>query len=277
MQGFKGRRVNRKKLKVTVSKKQKSNAVEQLKVKNIKKIVKRVVAGDEEIKCAYRQVWQQNLVQGAGLNPGSGLGLTTTGLSGAPDTICPQLALGTGRADRIGSKISPKKLQLRVGLRALDTTGNTTGTNPFRGKPMYVRVIIYNHRYAIDDYDPTNILDKGASLGNIDSLPDSWFERYNTKEFKIHYARTFKMCAFSDTGTTPPTLENSPNGFMNYVFKTINIKVPKSLLFNATTTSPSNFAPKMAVCMCNLDGTIAGNTQFRIQVNAESRLYYTDA
>lgn len=277
MPGFKGRRVNRKKLKVTASKKQKSNAIEQVKVKNIKRIVRAVVNKDEEVKCATYQIWQQNVVQGTGLNVQTGYGLTTSGLSGAPSGIVPAIGNGTGRADRIGANIRPTSFFVKFGLRALDTTGNTTGTNPFKGKPMLVRVLIYNHRYATDDYDNTNILDKGATTGNIDSLTDSWFEKYNKKEYIIHWSKTYKMSALVDTGGATPSVENSPNGFSNYINRTAYIKVPKKLMYNGATNLPSAFAPKMAVCVCNLDGTGASLTNFRIQVNAESRLYYYDA
>lgn len=244
----------------------------------VKTAIKRAVNNAIETKCVVRQVWQQNLVQGAGLDPSSGLGLTTSGLSGAPDTILPLLPSGTGDANRVGDIINPKRLILKLSLRALDTTGLLTGTNPFMGKPFYVRVIVYNKRYAIDDYSTVGIIDKGNTTGNLDSLPDSWLEPYNKKDFRIFYSKTFKMCAFSDTSTTPPLLQNIPPGFSNFISKKIKLKLPKKLFFAKTADSqPQNSSMKMAIAVCNLDGTVASTTQFRCQVNCESQLYYNDA
>lgn len=244
----------------------------------VKKYVNRRLNNAIETKIAVRQVWQQNVVLGAGLDAASGLGLTTSGLAGTPTTILPDVTAGSGDANRDGDVINPKKMVLKLSLRALDTTGNVAGTNPFRGKPMLCRVIVYNKRYANDDYANSGILDKGNTVGNIDSSPDSWLEPYNKKDFIIWYSKTFKMCAFSDTGTTPPTLENIPSGYVNYIAKRINIKIPKKLVFAKTADSqPQNYSPKMSICMCNVDGTVVSNVQYRIQVNAESQLYYTDA
>lgn len=244
----------------------------------VKTAIKRAVNNAIETKIAVKQIWQQNLVQGAGWDPASGLGLTTSGLGGTPTTILPSLPAGTGDANRVGDLVNPKRLMLKLSLRALDTTGNTAGTNPFRGKPMYVRVVVYNKRYAIDDYSPAGIIDKGNTVGNLDSSPDSWLEPYNKRDFKIFYSKTFKMCAFGDTSTTPPTLENMPNGYVNIVVKKISLKLPKKLFFAKNADSdPQNSSMKMGIAMCNVDGTVVSNTQFRVQVNAESQLYYTDA
>lgn len=245
---------------------------------SVKNYVKRALDGAIESKVAVREVWKQNAVLGAGLDASSGLGLTTSGLAGTPTTILPDVPASSADAGRDGDIINPKRLILKLSLRALDTTGNTAGTNPFRGKPMLCRVIVYNHRYANDDYNNSGIIDKGATTGNLDSSPDSWLEPYNRKDFIIWYSKTFKLCAFADTGTTPPTLENIPNGYSNYIAKKIRVKIPKKLVYAKTADSqPQNYSPKMSICMCNVDGTVVSNIQYRIQVNAESQLYYTDA
>lgn len=246
--------------------------------KPFRQAVQKIVNSNLETFCAVRQIWQQQPVPGTGLSSSTGYGLTTTGLSGAPESIVPTVPAGSGDANRKGDVIRPKGMIVKFVLRALDTTGNTAGTNPFRGKPFLVRVIIFNHRYANDDYDTNNIIDKGNTSGNLDSLPDSWLEPYNKKEFRILYSKTFKMCAFSDTATTPPTLENSPNYLHNYIVKKVRLSVPRKLLYsNNANTLPSNYSPKMSIAVCNMDGSGATNIQFRCIVNAEAQLYYTDA
>lgn len=234
--------------------------------KNVKKAIKRAINANIETKVAVKQVWQQNIVLGAGLDAGSGLGLTTTGISGAPSTILPSLTQNSSDAGRVGNLVKTKKLVLKYSLRALDTTGQTAGTNPFKGKPMYARVIVYNKRYAIDDYANSGIIDKGATVGNIDSSPDSWLEPYNRKDFRILYSKQFKLCAFSDKdGANPLTNENMPNGFRNFVNAKAIIKIPKKLYYAKDADSdPQNCSPKMAVCICNCDGTVVTAIQYRV-------------
>jgi len=246
--------------------------------KPLKRAINKAIANNIETKCQVRQIWQQNLVQGTGLDASSGLGLVTSGLSGTPNSIVPLVAQGDGDADRSGSVIRGKRLALKIILRALDTTGQTSGTNPFKGKPFLARVIVYNHRYALDDYGTAGIIDKGNTVGNLDSLPDSWLEPYDKKEFKILFSRQFKMCPFADKdGTNPITVDNMPNGFSNVRVIRKMLKVPKRLLYTTTGNLPNNYQPKLAIAICNLDGTGASTTQFRLQVSCETQLYYTDA
>lgn len=245
--------------------------------KPVKKAINRAIAQQEEVKVAVLEVFKQLVVPGAGLDAGSNLGLYTSGVGAVPSSILPNVPLGTDDASRIGAVIRPKRLIVKYTLRGLDTTGNTTGTNPFRGKPFLCRIVIYNHRYSIEDTTNNAILDKGATTGNIDSSPDSWLERYNKREYKIWYSKTFKMAALSDTGTTPPTVENMPNGCQYFAMGRISVNVPKQLVYNTTNLKASNFAPKMAICMCNMDGSLVSNIQYRVISNVESQLYYTDA
>lgn len=264
--------------KSSKSKSNKSNRSSKQLSKDQKSQVEKIVKKNEETKIAPFEVFNQNLIVSSGLNAASGLGLTTTGLGGFPATIIPPIIQGLNNSDRIGNKISPQKFVVKYMIRAQDTTGNTAGTNPFRGKPFLVRMILYNQRYAIDDANNNNIIDKGATNGNIGSSPNDWLEPYNREDFKIYYSKTFKMVALSDTGTTPPTVENVPNGFKYLVAGRIYLKTPKALKYGSYSTSlPSNFAPKLAFCVCNADGSVVGASQYRAMVNVETQLYYTDA
>lgn len=242
-----------------------------------KQEVKSLVKKQEEMKIAPFEVFNQNLVISAGLNVSSGLGLTTSGTGGYPSTILPAVPAGTDNASRIGAVIRPQKLIIKYMIRAQDTTGSTTGTNPHKGKPFFVRMIIYNQRYAIDDAANNNILDKGATYGNIGSTPDSLLEPYNREDFKIYHSKTFKMVALRDTSVTPPTVENVPNNFKYCVVGKIEMKVPKVLRYSGSATLPNNFQPKLAFCVINADGTVVGAAEYRAMVNVETQLYYTDS
>lgn len=235
----------------------------------VKSIVKSALNAKMETKIAVKEHFSRIAVPGAGLDTANSLGLsTTTGL-------IPNILRGTDDAGRSGDIIHPKRLVLKYSIRARDIT-SAVGTNPYR-QPFLVRVIVYNHRYAIDDFAATQIIDKGATAGNLDSSPDSWLEPYNRKEFKIHYSKTFKLAPLVNSSTATVVTENMPNGYQYFAYGRISLKVPAKLFYNGSSSLPVNSQPQLAFAVCNVDGTPVPGTQFRCEVNAESQLYYTDA
>lgn len=235
----------------------------------VKSIVNRTLASHLEEKVAVKEIFNRVGIPGAGLDTANNLGLgTTTG-------IIPNISRGTDDASRVGDMIHAKRLMLKVSIRALDITP-AAGSNSNR-LPFMVRVIVFNHRFAIDEASATQIIDKGASSGNLDSSPDSWLEPYNKKEFKIWYSKEFKMAPFiNNTGATP-VLENMPAGHVYFANIRKEIKVPNKLLYNGATSLPTNSMPQLAFAVCNCDGTPLGSSQFKAQVNVETQLYFTDA
>lgn len=239
--------------------------------KTVKKAINRAINNKLETKCAVREVFNRVAVPGAGLDTANGLGLgTTTG-------IIPLISRGTDDASRTGDMLHVKRLVLKFSIRARNITVNSpAGNNPYR-QPFMVRMIVFNHRFAIDEASATNILDKGASSGNLDSSPDSWLEPYQKKEYKIWFSKTFKMSPLLNDVNIPATIENMPNGYQTFVGGRKSIKIPKKLLYNGAATLPTNSMPQLCFAVCNVDGTPVSNTQFRCEVNVESQLYYTDA
>lgn len=255
-------------LRVTVPKKAKSRAMEKLRVNNIKKIVKRVVRGEAELKCApLYTVADQQVVYGAGLNPGAGLGWVST-------QLIPPVTQGSGDGQRIGNKINIKYFKLNYTLRAYNVTSTL---NPFLATPFIVRVIVYRQKYANDDSSPLAILDSGNGAQNIGSTPDDYFKPYNKKMFTIYYSKNHYMQPIRNETTVPISSDNVANGTKSWYNRRLTIKLPvKKFIYADTTTTPSNAGCFMAVCLCNTDGVIVSTTQTRVMVNAESLLYYTD-
>lgn len=255
-------------LRVSVPKKAKAKAVEKLKVNNIKKIVKRVIRNEAELKCApLYTIADQQMVYGAGLNPASALGWVST-------NIIPPVTQGSGDGQRIGNKINHKYFRLNYTLRAYQVT---SVVNPFPATPLIARVIVYRQKYAIDDSSPLQILDSGNGAQNIGSTPDDFFKPYNKKMFTILYSRQYYMQPIRNETTTPISSDNVANGTKAFIARRLRLKIPtKKFIYADTTTTPSNVGYFMAVCMCNQDGTVVNNTQGRLMVNAESLLYYTD-
>lgn len=236
----------------------------------VKSYVNKAIKRNEETKCSMRlNIADQYSVTGAGLNTGASLGFVS------PATIIPAITQGTDEASRIGNKIKPQKLQLKFTLRAYPVT--TAGINPFPATPFLCRVIVFRHKYANDDFGQTGILDTGASSGNLGSTPDSWLEPYNKDEFTIFYSKQWLMQPIRNETTTPASCDNVANNTHNFIMKKVNIKLPKTLIYNDNTSIPSNQNMYMAVAVCNTDGSVVTSSQSRVMLNAESYLYFKDA
>lgn len=261
-------------LRVTASRAAKSKAVENVKVRNIKRIVNRVIKGHTELKTATNlTIADQVSVTGAGLNTAFGLGFVSS------SAIIPIITQGAAEANRIGNVIRPKWLSLRYTLRAQPTTDATSPSNlnPFKGVPFLCRVIVFKHRWAIDEASQTGILQNGASSQNLGSTPDNWVMPYNTDEYKIYYSKTFKMQALCHAGSGGVlTSENQGYGLQNFVVRRCRIAMPKVLRYNDNNGAATNEGFFMAVAVCNVDGTVVNSAQSRVQLNAESYLDFYD-
>lgn len=240
----------------------------------VKTAINRAISLNTETKCAVREVFKQIAVPGSGLNTAANFGLST---DNSITRTLPDISGNTGNSGRSGCIIKPKRLMCHYSLRARDISG--TLNQPFK-TPFYVRIVAYNHRYAMDDYTQLNIINKGNQGGNLDSSPDSFLEPYNKRNYKIYYSKTIKMTPYFDrsNGDGTASITNQPNGFVAFKMGKFKIKTPKSLVYSSdTSTYPQNFMPHIAFAVCNVDGIQVPSTQFRVDCNLETRLYYTDA
>lgn len=240
--------------------------------KAVKTIVKRAIRSSQELKCAPAlTIFDQATTRGTGLDYNLGIGLTSTG-------IVPFVPQGTQDGQRVGNSLNAKKLVLRYTIQALPVT-LAVGSNPNPGLPFLCRVIVYRHRYAMDDPQNNNILNIGGSSSTLGSTPDYYVEPYNREEFIIVHSKQFLMQPVKTfySGTAAAITDNVANGTKTFVSKKAIIKVPKKLVFNDSTSVPTNCQYFMAVAVCNIDGTTNTTSVYRAQVNAESFLYYTDA
>lgn len=242
--------------------------------KTLNKQIAKVIKQQSDLKTAANlTIADQVLVTGAGLNTPFGLGWVSN------VSILPLITQGAGAGNRIGNNIRPKNLSLRFTLRALPTTdfNSPTNTNPFKGIPFLVRVIVFNHRWAIDEGSQTGILENGNSSQNLGSTPDNWVMPYNKEEYKIHCTRQYTMAALSHVSSTGLlNTENQGNGIKNFIVHRCNIKLPQIIKFNDNNGAPTNAGPFMAVAICNTDGSVVSSAQTRLQLNAEAYLTYYD-
>lgn len=256
-------------------------AANQQNVKTISKVVKKVMSKDEEVKIASNTELANNvLVYGSGLSyqsggPNQGWVSTVSGL-------IPSVALGNTQNTRIGNKITPKRLNVRYSIYANPSTDSTTGAglggniNPFINLPFRVKVIVFRHRYATDDFSQSGIVQSGATSADLTASVDSFFRPYNRDEYIIAYSKMFKMQPPRHAMTSSYTGQAQDPYARSMVFKSLSLKLPK-LRYNDAATVPSNANWYMAVAVCNEDGTtITAGTQSRCTINVESHLYYTD-
>lgn len=246
--------------------------------KPMKKAVNALIRKEEEVKCSPNlTLANQVLVTGSGLNYD---GVTNfNGWATLGSGIIPQVSQGVNETQRIGNRINVRNLSLKFTIVAQPTgDSGPAAINPFKGIPFTVRVLVYRHRYAIDDYGQTGILQQGASSGNLGSTPDLYLEPYNRDEYLIAYSKQWQMMAprhITNAGVV--TVENMAPGTKAFISKKVNIKLPKHLLFNDSVNTPTNAGWFMGVAVCNAEGSVVSNTQNRIMINAESYLTFTDA
>lgn len=242
--------------------------------KAVKKAIKYALKKQDEVKMATNlTLADQYSVPGAGLNTGVSLGYVSN------VSIIPTVVQGAGEANRIGNIIRPKNLSIRYTLRALPTTdaASPSNTNPFKGIPFLVRVVVFQHRWAIDEGSQTGILQNGNSSQNLGSIPDNWLMPYNKEEYRIFHSKTYQMSALSHVSSTGTlNTENQANNIKTFVMRRANIKLPKTLRFNDNNGACTNAGMFLAVAVCNIDGTVVNNAQSRLQINAESYLSFTD-
>lgn len=267
---FKRKQFKRKsRLTAATPKKVVKNAVNKVKVNNIKKIVKSVMNKNMETKmCPLLTIADAVNVPGAGLSSG-GLGVLSQ--------IVPVVSQGTTEIARIGNKIRPVRLSVRYTINALPTTV-AGGTNPFRGLPFFVKVIVYRHKYNRGDSSPDALMEAGTTSATLGSSVDTYFRPYNREEYDIAYSKIHKMAAARHLDTTFGLIEpnSQPISMPSFVVRKFNCKMPKVLTFNDANTQPTNSNWYIGFALCNVDGSAITGSQTRATVNCESYLYFQD-
>jgi len=264
--------------------------------RNTRKAVNSIINSHQETKYAT----QTNTAQSIDI---AGSGLLYDGVNNQrgwssgfinPAGLIPSIPQGVGEANRLGNKIRPKAMILKYFLQALPTTeanqiAAALNTNPYIGVPFRVRVMVYRHRYAQDDWSQGNLLNTGNTNASFGSDLDNLFRPYNKDEYKIVYSKTHKMAALkhnSFTDDDPITFttrtENVPNGNLSFISRTVKIPLPKVLLYNDDATTPTNAQYYMAVAVVNEDNSIiaylpAPVPHKRVKLNAEVNFTFYDA
>lgn len=286
---FQKRNYKRKALKSSAPKKAIKKAVNKVKVNNLKKIVRSVLKSESELKFATQAFLADKVqIRGSGLLY-NGISQLNGWCSGASNVngIIPAIPQGSAEGQRSGVRVQPKSCYLRYSLQALTTTdasvGTTLNTNPFRGVPFFVRVIVFRHKQNQFDYTQDGICDVGTGNASLGSDIDTYFRPYNKEDYTIVYSKTHKMSALRhimNAGGGTVSTENVSNGSKTFVIGRTRLPLPKVLRFSDTSSSPTNYPTNqsyfLAVSVCNEDSSVIPTSNLRVEFSAETGLYFTD-
>lgn len=272
------KKMAKKSLRATPMKKTVAKAVNRVKVNNLKRIVKSVIANDAEVKKVYNTTLADNLnVMGSGLTYG-----LTPNKGFITASLIPNPAIAATSQGRIGNKINVKSLNVRYSLYSLPST-EAAYTNPFICLPFLVKVVVYRARYDTSDPDTSYLINDGSTSGTLTDSPDTFFRPYNRDQYIIGYSKVHKLQPPRHIIGNPATVPQNITGqsqdprIASYIVRSINLKMPKHLLYNDNSSAyPTNASWYMAVAMCNVDGTAVSTTQTRFKINVESYLSFTD-
>lgn len=248
----------------------------------VKNYVKKAINREIETKTAALSVFNQQSTLGYGLNSTTNLGLTQT------NSIIPLLLQSDEQNGRVGNKVRPTGLYLRYSLRAIQATNAGVNDNPLM--PFLCRIVAYSKKISRTDSTNVGILQQGNTSVNFGSAPETWLEPYNKDMFNIHYSKQFMMVPHRRvTGQTAPNQyaqDAVVEGAKSFVMKKVKLKgIPKTFIYDdqagtiGLANRPTNCSVYLAVCVCNVDGTAGGSliSDQRVQVNADTFLYYKDA
>jgi len=263
-----------RKMKRSSPKTKKSNGIQTTKkVVNpmLKKVVKRLMHKESEVKCAVQDIWYKQGIAGTGINN------QATPAYGATFATCiiPPLANGTGQGARIANKVNPVALQIRGYCNALPTSSNT-GSNYWPNEAFYVRIVVYCLKSQLAVNANNLLLDNGVAAEDFAGTPDSLLLPYNRDRFRIAKTLQFPLQPPVHLADTTVNTEVNQNRKTMRLFK-FKVPLPKTLTYvDGTSFDPSNSRWYIAAGVVNQSGNIAASTDFRAQISAQAIMYYRD-
>jgi len=197
--------------------------------------------------------------------------------TGTNVNLLPPVPQGTGNGQRIGERISPKRLVIDFVLNP---------TNYVSSVDLIARLFILeskNLRSAatINTVDMSALIDYGQVLGSFDGYTSNLAGRVNTDAFIVHMDKQLKLQKGYGQGPNIGNLYNGAVGQPNVFHKfRVVIKCPKVLHYaSAASAIPDGFGPffNMGYAVPSFvaaDGVDILSTRAQVQFN--STLYYTD-
>lgn len=191
--------------------------------------------------------------------------------------IIPAINQGDESYQRQGDKIRPVKLTLK-GLISMDRTYASDN------KVLLVRVVCFTPKAARSAQVATPLnstwasellrlnFSGGPETGPFTGVQTELMFPINRDAFTVHYDKVFRIAC--SRGADEQANEENP---ASYVRWSKNIKLPKTLTYDAGVNAPNNACPQYALGYAYADGTGPDSITTRIIANTVSRLYYKDA
>lgn len=218
------------------------------------------------------------------LASGAGSGLNSyTGFSSAINTVneiyacIPQLTLGAGDHQRVGSEVSPTGCYIDLNICA--TANNDKGA---RDKMVHVFVCSAKSVKSLDNYSAipiTTLLDIGnGTNGPFNGAAMSQTLPVNKREFTVHHHKAFRMTkgmGLQNTSVQTDAVITPASSFRRLRLK---IPLPKKLIYaNDSTDYPTNSAPFLVIGWTSCDqGGDSAPTTVDTYVEGRVQMYYKD-
>jgi len=199
------------------------------------------------------------------LASGSGTGLNTyTGFSSAINTVneiyaaLPQLTIGAGDHQRVGSVVSPMRCVLDLNICA--TAYNDKGA---RDKTVHIFVLKAKGVNSLDNYSAvpiTSLLNIGnGTNGPFNGASMSQTLPVNLNEFTVLHHKAIRMTKGSGLANTSVQTDAVISPSSSFRRVRLNVKLPSKLIYaNDSTDYPTNTAPFMVIGWTS--GDSAGDT-----------------
>lgn len=215
--------------------------------------------------------------------------LVTAGIPTMSDfkEICPIITQGSKMNQRIGNKVLPKSLVLKVTLTM--TGSSTTNSSDI----LWGRLFVLTHK-SYKDYTSLFANGNAGSLLLTDGENETYYKGYpgdenwrvNRRLWTVHHDKTFKMQrgfgllpgAANPTPYIGDQIYTSPLCQQHF---TLKVPCPKELLFeNSTVASATNWAPVLGLGynLPQQNPTVfpASGSDYRIAMSYTSHFVYED-
>lgn len=218
------------------------------------------------------------------LASGSGTGLNSyTGFSSAINTVneiyaaIPQVELGPGDHQRIGSHISPTSCYLDLNICA--TAANDKGA---RDKTVHIFVLSAKGVKSLDNYSAipiTTLLNIGnGTNGPFNGASMSQTLPVNTNEFIVLHHKAIRMTKGSGLANSSVQADSVVSPSSSFRRVRMKVRLPKTLQYaNDSTDYPVNAAPFMVIGYTSGDqGGDTAPTAVDTYVEGRVMMYYKD-
>lgn len=200
-----------------------------------------------------------------------------------PNSLNMPVSQGTGAGERIGNRITTKKLLFKGVLTPLPYNA-TSNQQP---RPVQVKMVIF---YDRDDPNTTPVpsstfFQSGSSSDGFTGTNMDFLRPYNTDRYRIMKQRTFKLGFSQFAGsTTVPGQQADYQAYSNNDFKyNCNFSVdvtkyyPKQVKFNDNLSDPMTRGVYALFYYVNADGSIPASTNVPLMINYMQDYQYSDA